>query len=95
METCSQLKQGGIYTDLLSVWHPSYERGAGFRGERKIFIRERTGGGHLRAAQGVLVLGSGPVETVDGSSRQPAEHIVFPGDYITAVNGKAVTKKKN
>lgn len=31
------------------------------------------------AAQGVLVLGSGPVETVDGSSRQPAEHIVFPG----------------
>lgn len=47
------------------------------------------------AAQGVLVLGSGPVETVDGSSRQPAEHIVYPGDYITAVNGKAVTKKKN
>ena len=46
------------------------------------------------AAQGVLVLGSGPVETVDGSSRQPAEHIVFPGDYITAVNGKAVTKKE-
>ena len=46
------------------------------------------------AAQGVLVLGSGPVETVDGSSAQPAEHIVFPGDYITAVNGKAVTKKE-
>ena len=37
VETCSQLKQGGIYTDLLSVWHPSHERGAGFRGERKIF----------------------------------------------------------
>ncbi len=85
---------GGIYTDLLSVWHPSYERGAGFRGERKIFIRERTGGGIYGAAQGVLVLGSGPVETVDGSSAQPAEHIVFPGDYITAVNGKAVTKKE-
>lgn len=46
------------------------------------------------AAQGVLVLGSGPVETVDGSSAQPAEHIVFPGDYITAVNGKAVTEKE-
>ena len=31
---------------------------------------------------------------MDGSSRQPAEHIVYPGDYITAVNGKAVTKKE-
>lgn len=43
---------GGIYTDLLSVWHPSHERGAGFRGERKIFIRERTGGGHFTDSYG-------------------------------------------
>ena len=51
---------GGIYTDLLSVWHSSYERGAGFRGERKIFIRERTGGGHLRGCPGSTGAGIRP-----------------------------------
>ena len=47
------------------------------------------------ATNGVLVLGSSPVETVDGSYREPAEHIVFAGDYITAVNGKRSKSKRN
>ena len=46
------------------------------------------------ASNGVLVLGSSPVETVDGSYREPAEHIVFAGDYITAVNGKIISEKE-
>ena len=46
------------------------------------------------ATNGVLVLGSSPVETVDGSYREPAEHIVFVGDYITAVNGKTISEKE-
>ena len=46
------------------------------------------------ATNGVLVLGSSPVETVDGSYREPAEHIVFAGDYITAVNGKTISEKE-
>lgn len=45
-------------------------------------------------AQGVLVMGSSPIETADGSMREPAEHIVFPGDYITAVNHTPVTEKE-
>lgn len=45
-------------------------------------------------AQGVLVMGSSPIETADGSTQQPAEHIVFPGDYITAVNGTPITEKE-
>lgn len=45
-------------------------------------------------AQGVLVMGSSPIETADGSMQEPAEHIVFPGDYITAVNHTPVTEKE-
>lgn len=43
---------------------------------------------------GVFVLGSGPVELEDGSYVQPAEHVIFSGDYIIAVNRKAVTSKE-
>ena len=39
-------------------------------------------------------MGSSPIETADGSTQQPAEHIVFPGDYITAVNGTPITEKE-
>lgn len=46
------------------------------------------------ATQGVLVLGTSPVETEDGSYAEPAEHIVCAGDYITAVNGQPVEKKE-
>ena len=44
---------------------------------------------------GVFVLGSSPVELADGTFRQPAEHILFPGDYILAVNDQAVTSKED
>ncbi len=56
-----------------------------------------TGGyviGIYGATQGVLVLGSNPVETLDGSYREPAENIVFAGDYITAVNGQEIKEKE-
>ncbi len=46
------------------------------------------------ATQGILVLGSSPVETPDGSFAEPAEHILRAGDYITAVDGKEITKKE-
>ena len=44
---------------------------------------------------GVFVLGSSPVELADGTFRQPAEHVLFPGDYILAVNDQAVTSKED
>ncbi len=43
---------------------------------------------------GVFVLGTSPVELADGSYAQPAEHAVFPGDYILAVNGNAIVSKE-
>lgn len=47
------------------------------------------------ATDGVLVLGSSPVDTVDGSRREPAENLIFSGDYIVAVNTTPVTEKEN
>ena len=44
--------------------------------------------------KGVFVLGSSPIELADGSYAQPAEHIIFPGDYILAVNHHAITSKE-
>jgi stage IV sporulation protein B len=45
-------------------------------------------------AQGVLVLGTSQVETADGSYTSPAENLITPGDYITAVNGRAIEEKE-
>lgn len=46
------------------------------------------------ATQGVLVLGTSPVEKADGSFAEPAEHILRAGDYITAVNGQKIQEKE-
>ena len=46
------------------------------------------------ATQGVLVLGSSPVEKPDGGFEEPAEHILKAGDYITAVNEQEISKKE-
>lgn len=46
------------------------------------------------ATDGVFVLGSSPVELADGSYAEPAEHIIYSGDYITAVNGNEIHKKE-
>ena len=46
------------------------------------------------ATQGVLVLGSSPVETTDGVYREPSENLVFAGDYIVAVNGEPIEEKE-
>lgn len=94
VETCSQLKQGEYtLTCYLFGILPMKEVQVSVVNGKSLYVSGQVVGIY-GAAQGVLVLGSGPVETVDGSSAQPAEHIVFPGDYITAVNGKAVTKKE-
>lgn len=94
VETCSQLKQGEYtLTCYLFGILPMKEVQVSVVNGKSLYVSGQVVGIY-GAAQGVLVLGSGPVETVDGSSRQPAEHIVFPGDYITAVNGKAVKKKE-
>lgn len=63
-------------------------------GRKKLYVSGQVVGIYGRA-QGVLVLGSGPVETADGSSWEPSEHVVFPGDYITAVNGTKVEGKED
>lgn len=47
------------------------------------------------ATQGVLVLGSSPVEKPDGSFVEPAQHILKAGDYITAVNGQKIEEKED
>ena len=94
VETCSQLKQGEYtLTCYLFGILPMKEVQVSVVNGKSLYVSGQVVGIY-GAAQGVLVLGSGPVETVDGSGAQPAEHIVFPGDYITAVNGKAVTKKE-
>ena len=46
------------------------------------------------ATQGVLVLGSSPVEKPDGGFEEPAEYILKAGDYITAVNEREISKKE-
>lgn len=46
------------------------------------------------ATQGVLVLGSSPVETKNKGYQEPAENLVFAGDYIVAVNREPVQKKE-
>lgn len=43
---------------------------------------------------GVFVLGSSPVECENGSYEQPAEHVLFAGDYILSVNDKAIQRKE-
>lgn len=94
VETCSQLKQGEYtLTCYLFGILPMKEVQVSVVNGKSLYVSGQVVGIY-GAAQGVLVLGSGPVETVDGSSRQPAEHIVFPGDYITAVNGKWSRKRR-
>ncbi len=44
--------------------------------------------------KGILVVGTGSVEGADGLSHEPSENILKSGDYITAVNGHAVTQKE-
>lgn len=55
-------------------------------------------GGHVvgiyGATQGVLVLGTSPVEKKDGSFQEPAENIIFEGDYITEINGHEIKEKE-
>lgn len=46
------------------------------------------------ATDGVFVLGSSPVELADGSYTEPTEHILFPGDYIVAVDHKEIMAKE-
>ncbi len=43
---------------------------------------------------GVLVVGTGAVETADGKSCIPAENVVMAGDYITAANGTPLNTKE-
>ena len=43
---------------------------------------------------GVFVLGSSPIEVEDGSYVQPAEHVLFPGDYILSVDGMRIYEKE-
>ena len=42
--------------------------------------------------QGVLVIGSGKVEGMDGLNHEPAFRIVKEGDYIQAVNGAPISE---
>lgn len=45
--------------------------------------------------KGVLVIGNGEVERVDGREVKPSENLVKSGDYIVSVNGMAVSEKED
>lgn len=45
--------------------------------------------------KGVLVIGNGEVEKIDGREVKPSENLVKSGDYIVSVNGKAVNEKED
>lgn len=44
--------------------------------------------------EGILVIGTGEVEGLDGQTYEPAEHIVQTGDYIVGADGKALEDKE-
>ena len=44
--------------------------------------------------KGVLIIGTGKVTASDGLLYEPADQIVRSGDYITAVNGTAISEKE-
>ncbi len=44
--------------------------------------------------KGVLIIGTGKVTAADGLTYDPADQIVRSGDYITAVNGTAISEKE-
>lgn len=44
--------------------------------------------------EGILVIGTGEVEGLDGQTHEPAEHIVQTGDYILGADGKKLENKE-
>lgn len=46
------------------------------------------------ATNGVFVLDTSPVKTMDGVFEEPADHILFAGDYIMEVNGTSISTKE-
>ena len=44
--------------------------------------------------QGVLVVDTGEIVTVDGSKKNPARNLVKSGDYIVAMNDHEISKKQ-
>lgn len=44
--------------------------------------------------QGVLIIGTGEVETKNNTSVKPAENLVKKGDYIVSINGEKVEEKE-
>lgn len=62
--------------------------------EEKVVSVGGTPIGLYMETQGVLIVDTGEIIGEDGISREPAENIARSGDYILAVNGSPVTKKK-
>ena len=46
-------------------------------------------------SDGLMVIGTGPVKTKDGSSFDPAQGLLQSGDYIEAINGEPARKKED
>lgn len=44
---------------------------------------------------GVMVLGTEPLKDADGMEKEPAKHVVKPGDYIVGLNDKTIETKKD
>lgn len=44
--------------------------------------------------RGILVIGTGEVEGIDGQTYEPAEHIVESGDYIISADGRILETKE-
>ena len=62
--------------------------------EEKVVSVGGTPIGLYMETQGILIVDTGEIIGEDGISREPAENIAKSGDYILAVNGSPVTRKK-
>lgn len=62
--------------------------------EKKVFPGGMPVGIYMKT-DGILVVGTGTVEGMDGKEYSPASNILKSGDYIRAVNGTAVNEKED
>ncbi len=44
---------------------------------------------------GVFVIGTSPIQSINGTNYEPAENLIHPGDYILAVNQEVVDSKES
>jgi stage IV sporulation protein B len=61
--------------------------------EQTVLAGGETAGIYVKT-DGVLVIGTGVVQSMTGEEREPAENLVKSGDYITKINGQPIEEKE-